>query len=77
MGYYTIRDQEGTQHWDEVHLRAFSHIKSTITKDVVLAYLDYWKVFEVYTDAFSKQLGVVLTQDYRPIAIFSWKLSDM
>jgi hypothetical protein len=62
-------------HWDEVHQRAFDHVKATITKEVVLAYLDYSKVFEIYTDASSKQLGAVITQDNRPIAFFSWKLS--
>ncbi len=64
-------------HWDEVHQRAFDHVKATIAKDVVLAYPDYSKVFEIYTDASSKQLlGAVITQDNRPIAFFSWKLSD-
>ncbi len=62
-------------HWDEVHQRAFNHIKATITEDVVLAYPDYSKVFEIYTDASSKQLGAVITQDSRPIAFFSLKLS--
>ncbi len=63
-------------HWNEVHQRAFNHIKATIAKDVVLTYPDYSKVFEIYTDACSKQLGAVITQDNRPIAFFSWKLSD-
>jgi hypothetical protein len=63
-------------HWDEVHQRAFDHVKATIAKDVVLAYPDYSKVFEIYTDASSKQLGAVITQDNRPIAFFGWKLSD-
>ncbi len=63
-------------HWDEVHQRAFNHLKATIAKDVVLAYPDYSKVFEIYTNASSKQLGVVITQDNRPIAFFSWKLSN-
>jgi hypothetical protein len=71
---------EGTKkvpwHWDEVHQRAFDHVKATIAKDVVLAYLDYSKVFDIHTDASSKQLGAVMTQDNRPIAFFSPKLSN-
>jgi hypothetical protein len=63
-------------HWDEVHQRAFDHLKSTIAKVVVLAYPDYSKVFEIHTDASSKQLGALITQDNRPIAFFSWKLYD-
>ncbi len=64
-------------HWDEVHQRAVDHVKATIAKDVILAYSDYSKVFEIYTDASSKHLGAVITQDNRPIAFFSWKLSNM
>jgi hypothetical protein len=33
------------------------------------------KLFEIYTDASSMQLGAVITQDNRPIASFSRKLS--
>jgi hypothetical protein len=40
-----------------------------------LAYPDYSEVFEIYTDASSKQLGAVITQKNRPIAFFSQKLS--
>ncbi len=58
-------------HWDEVHQRAFGHVKATIVREVVLAYPDYSKVFEIYTDASSKQLGAVITQENRPIAFFS------
>ncbi len=64
-------------HWDEVHQRAFNHVKATIAKDVFLAYQDYSKVFKIHTDASSKQLGAVITQDNRPIVFFSWKLSNM
>jgi hypothetical protein len=39
-----------------------------------LAYPDYSKVFEIYTDTSSKQLGAVITQDNRPIVFFSRKL---
>ncbi len=61
-------------HWDKVHQRAFNHVKAIIAKDVVLAYPDYSKVFKIYTDASSKQLGVVITQGNRPIVFFSRKL---
>jgi hypothetical protein len=37
----------------------------------------YSKVFEIYPDASSEQLGAVFTQENRPIAFFSWKLSTM
>ncbi len=57
--------------WDEVHQRAFDHVKTTIAREVVLAYPDYSKVFKIYTDALSKQLGAVITQENRPIAFFS------
>ncbi len=61
-------------HWDEVHQRAFNRVKATIAKEVVLAYPDYSKVFEIYTNASSKQLGAVITQENRPTAFFSQKL---
>jgi hypothetical protein len=64
-------------HWDEVHQRAFNHVKATIAREVVLAYPDFSKVCEIYTDASSKQLGAVITQENRPIAFFSQKLSTM
>jgi hypothetical protein len=80
-GQTKITKAKGTKnlpwHWDEVHQRVFNHIEDTIAKDVVLAYPDYSKVFEICTDASSKQLGAVITQDNRPIALFSQKLSNM
>ena len=63
-------------HWDEIHQKAFDNIKATIARDVVLAYPDYSKEFEIYTDASSKQLGAVITQGNRPIAFFSRKLTE-
>jgi len=50
-------------------------LKSTITKEVVLAYPCFLKPFEIYTDASTLQLGAVITQENRPIAFFSQKLS--
>ncbi len=63
-------------HWDECHQQAFDTIKSTIARDVVLAYPNYEKQFEIYTDASSRQLGAVIVQDNRPISFFSRKLTE-
>ncbi len=63
-------------HWDKVHQRAFDHVKATIAKDVGLAYPDFSKVFKIYIDASSKQLGAVITHNNKPIVFFSLKLSD-
>ena len=62
-------------YWDTVHQKAFDDVKATIAKDVVLAYPDFSREFEKYTDASSKQLGSVITQGNRPLAFFSRKLS--
>jgi hypothetical protein len=36
--------------------------KATVAKEVVLAYPDYTKPFDMYTDASTMQLGSVITQ---------------
>eukprot|EP00804_Cyclotella_cryptica_P024717 CCRYP_001685-RA/>CCRYP_001685-RA protein AED:0.42 eAED:0.42 QI:0/0/0/1/0/0/2/0/344 len=64
-------------YWDMVHQKAFNDVKTSIAKDVVLAYPDYSMEFEIYTDASSKQLGSVITHGNRPLAFFSRKLSTM
>jgi hypothetical protein len=63
--------------WDPIHQQTFGNVKAAITKETVLAYPDLFKLFEIYTDASSMQLGAVITQDSRPIAFFSRKLSNM
>ena len=62
-------------YWAEVHQKAFDDVKATIAKEVVLAYPDFDQVFEIYTDASTKQLGSVITQSNRPLAFFIRKLS--
>jgi hypothetical protein len=63
--------------WDSIHQIAFVNVKTTIPKEVVLAYPDFTKPFEIYTNASTKQLGAVITQENRPIAFFSQKLSGV
>ena len=58
------------------HHQAFEEIKGTISEEVVLAYPVYRELFEIYTDASTRQLGEVITQNGRPIAFFSRQLSS-
>jgi hypothetical protein len=55
--------------WDSIHQQAFDNVKSTIAKEVVLAYLDFTKPFEIYTDASTVQLGAVTTQSLQIVTI--------
>jgi hypothetical protein len=63
--------------WESIHQQAFDNVKATIAKEVVLAYPDFTKPFEIFTDASTMQLGAVITQGNRPTAFFSRKLSMM
>ncbi len=49
--------------WDSIHQQVFDNIKAATTKEVVLAYPDFSKSFEIYTDASATQLGAVIAQD--------------
>jgi hypothetical protein len=44
--------------WESIHQQVFDNGKTTIAKEVVLAYPDFTKPFEIYTDASTMQLGV-------------------
>jgi hypothetical protein len=50
-GQTKVTKAKGSQktpwHWDEVHQKAFDPVQATIPKEVVLAYPDYSKVFEI------------------------------
>ena len=51
-------------------------IKKTVEQDIMLAYPDYSKPFDIYTDTLTRQLDAVIVQNNRPIAFFSQKLSN-
>jgi hypothetical protein len=60
--------------WESIHQQAFDDVGATIAKEIVLAYPDFTKPFEIYTDASATKLGAAITQGNRPIAFFSRKL---
>jgi len=49
--------------------------KRIIAKEVLLAYPDFSKPFQIHTDASHYQLGAVISQDNKPIAFYSRKLN--
>ena len=49
--------KKASWHWDDIHQQAFDLIKTTIARDVVLAYPDYSERFEIYADASNPKLA--------------------
>jgi len=62
--------------WIETHQAAFDAMKKAIARETILAYPDFDKPFHIHTDASKVQLGAVISQDDKPIAFYSRKLSD-
>eukprot|EP00804_Cyclotella_cryptica_P011980 CCRYP_004452-RA/>CCRYP_004452-RA protein AED:0.26 eAED:0.42 QI:0/0/0/1/0/0/3/0/454 len=60
----------------DIYQQAFDTVKATIARDVTLVYPDYSQGFDIYTDSSKYQLGAVITQNNRPLAFFSRKLSQ-
>lgn len=61
--------------WTKVEATAFAQIKQIIAKHVLLSHPNFNKPFEIHTDASKYQLGAVISQDSKPIAFYSRKLS--
>ena len=55
-------------YWNDIHQESFDKIKECLSRDVLLAYPKYGEVFDIYTDASTRQLGAVITQNGRPLA---------
>ena len=61
--------------WTEETDEAFTHLKQMVSEEVFLTYPDWNKPFDLYTDASDKQRGAIVSQDGKPIAFFSRRLS--
>ena len=47
-------------HWDSIHQIAFDDVKSTIFKEVVLAYTDFTKPFDIYANPRMRTISLCL-----------------
>ena len=72
----TIRGDRKEFKWTTTTVRSFELLKKKVIEQLVLALLDFNKVFQVDCDASGSANGVVLSQEGKPIAYFSEKLND-
>ena len=61
--------------WNKEQQQAFDTIKKIVSQETLLRHPDFNKPFEIHTDASKYQLGVVISQDNKPIAFYSRKLN--
>jgi transposase InsO family protein len=62
--------------WGDKERKAFQEAKRIISKNAMLAFPDFTKKFDIYTDASKYQLGAVIMQEGKPLAFYSRKLKD-
>ena len=61
--------------WTEKEQVAFDTAKKIIAREVMLAYPNFSKPFQIHTDASHYQLGAVTSQNGKPIAFYSQKMN--
>ena len=62
--------------WCKAQQKAFDDIKKHVSKNTLLMYPDFNSPFEIHTNASDTQLGAIITQNKRPIAFYSKKLTE-
>ena len=70
-----LTSKDAKWQWTDVEQKAFNQMKRIISREVLLAYPDFNKPFDIHTDASHTQLGAVISQDGKPIAFYSRKLN--
>ena len=61
--------------WSDAEQNAFDTMKRIMASEIILAYPNFDKPFEIHTDASAYQLGACFSQDGKPIAFYSRKIT--
>jgi hypothetical protein len=72
----TVKKRHKSFHWMEEVEKSFNLLKKNIMEQPIMVFPDFCKTFQIKCDASGFAIGVVLSQDDRPIAYFSEKLNE-
>jgi DhnA family fructose-bisphosphate aldolase class Ia len=72
----TMRGDKKDSKWMSKVDKSFELLKENMIEQLVLALLDFNKVFQVNLDAIGNTIRAVLSQESRPVAYFSENLND-
>ena len=61
--------------WASVKQEVFDEIKIVVEKDILLAYPNFNKIFNIHTYAIDYQLSTVIRQEGKPISFYIRKLT--
>ena len=62
--------------WTQVKQDAFEKIKRIVARDTFITYSDFNEIFKIHTHDSAFQLGVVISQKYKLISLYSRKITD-
>ena len=62
--------------WTKIEQDAFGKIYRILDRNTLLAYPNFNKEFKIHIDASDFQPGVVISQNFKPIALCSRKLTS-
>ena len=61
--------------WEEEHQVAFGKMKACLAQDTLVSFPAYGERFDVHTDASDLQIGGIVSQNNKPIGVFSRKFN--
>jgi hypothetical protein len=72
----TVKKKNKSFSWTEEDKKSFKVLKENIIEKSIMVLPDFGKTFQVRCNASGLAIGIVLSQDNRPVAYFSEKLND-